>query len=92
MVVLSTSGSLAMVARARKAFSSDCEKAPVVSVTRRCTSEATLIQGVGVVPVARLDAARTRHAVEWAVAWVAARLNAKGDLAEQLLGVAECDE
>ena len=39
MVVSSTSGSLAMVARARKAFSSECEKAPVVSVTRRCTSE-----------------------------------------------------
>ena len=32
MVVSSTSGSLAMVARAHsKAFSSECEKAPVVS-------------------------------------------------------------
>ena len=32
------------------------------------------------------DAANARAAVERAVAWVAARLNAKGDLAEQLLG------
>eukprot|EP00966_Prymnesium_polylepis_P239354 5535242-Prymnesium_polylepis.1 len=51
MVVSSTSGSLAMVVRVRKAFSSECEKAPVeTGLGDEEVHLGTLIQDGGVVP------------------------------------------